>query len=116
MDCPENRFVVATAFRRFRPRVAWSPPAGRRRLAGPPPGAPAGRGGALLLALTKWDERFEDTPPYRIPHWSTLPFPSTPRCGTGTAPSLVNISDTFDQKMRAIQCYGRSSTPSASSA
>ncbi len=106
MDCPENRFVVATAFRRFRPRVVLV-------TAGRTPAASPDHHQAHLLVeasrfysqLTKWDERFEDTPPYRIPHLVYAPFPIDAEVRHWHSTFVVDISDTFDQKMRAIQCY-----------
>src|SRR5262249_10158654 len=66
MDTPEHRFVLATAFRRMRPSVVIA-------LAGRTPAAsPDHNQGHLLVEasrfysqLTKWDDKFDGTAPYR---------------------------------------------------
>src|SRR3954462_564415 len=76
MDCPENRFVLATAFRRLQPRVVITT-AGRT-----PAASPDHHQGHLLVEasrfysqLTKWDDRFEGTRPYRVPFLAYCLFP-----------------------------------------
>ena len=66
MDVPEHRFALATAFRRLRPAIVIAM-AGRT-----PAASPDHHQGHLLVEaarfysqLTKWDERFDGTPPYR---------------------------------------------------
>src|SRR3954452_24892506 len=68
MDAPEHRFVLATAFRKLRPSIVIAM-AGRT-----PAASPDHHQGHLLVEaarfysqLPKWDERFDNTPPYRVP-------------------------------------------------
>src|SRR5215470_35824 len=76
MDVPANRYVLATLFRRLRPRVVIAS-------AGRTPAASPDHHQAHLLAeaarfysqLTKWDDRFGGTAPYRVPHLVYAPFP-----------------------------------------
>jgi bacillithiol biosynthesis deacetylase BshB1 len=106
MDCPEHRFVVATAFRRFRPTLVIVT-AGRT-----PAASPDHHQGQLLVEaarfysqLTKWDDRFDDTPPYRVPHLVYAPFPFEAEVRHWHSTFVVDVSDTFEQKLHAIQCY-----------
>jgi bacillithiol biosynthesis deacetylase BshB1 len=106
MDCPEHRFVVATALRRFRPAVVIV-------TAGRTPAASPDHYQAQLLVeaarfysqLTKWDDRFEGVGPYRVPHLVYAPFPSDAEVRHWQSTFVVDVSDTFEQKLRAIQCY-----------
>ncbi len=106
MDCPEHRFAIATAFRRFRPTLVIV-------TAGRTPAASPDHYQAQLLVeaarfysqLTKWDDRFEDTPPYRVPHLVYAPFPFEAEVRHWHSTFVVDVSDTFEQKLRAIQCY-----------
>lgn len=106
MDCPEHRFVVATVFRRFRPKLVIVT-AGRT-----PAASPDHHQGQLLVEaarfysqLTKWNERFGDTGPYRVPHLVYAPFPFEAEVRHWHSTFVVDVSDTFEQKLRAIQCY-----------
>jgi bacillithiol biosynthesis deacetylase BshB1 len=106
MDSPEHRFALATAFRKLRPSVVIAM-AGRT-----PAASPDHHQGHLLVEaarfysqLTKWDERFDGTPPYRVPHlvYSVFPFDAEVRHYHGTF--VVDITDTFEQKLAAVRCY-----------
>jgi len=106
MDCPENRYAVATALRRYRPQIVIGA-AGRT-----PAASPDHYQGQLLIEasrfysqLTKWDDRFGELPPFRIQHlvYTTFPFDAEMRHWPGSF--IVDISDTFEQKMAAIRCY-----------
>src|SRR6202035_2222043 len=55
--------------------------------------------------LTKWDERFEGTPPYRVPHLVYAPFPFDAEIRTWQSRIVIDISDTMEQKLAAIRCY-----------
>ena len=112
MDCPENRFALATALRRLRPTVLIGS-AGRT-----PAASPDHWQGQLLIEaarfwsqLTKWDERFEGTAPWRIAHlvYALFPFDAEVRHWPGNF--VIDISDTFEQKLRAIQAYGSQFDP-----
>jgi LmbE family N-acetylglucosaminyl deacetylase len=85
MDSPENRFALATWFRRLRPQIVIA-------MAGRTPAASPDHYQAQLLIeaarfysqLTKWDDRFAGTAPYRVPHLVYAPVPATPKSVTGT--------------------------------
>jgi bacillithiol biosynthesis deacetylase BshB1 len=106
MDSPENRFVLATVFRRLRPSVVIV-------TAGRTPAASPDHHQAHLLVeaarfysqLTKWDDRFADTPPYRVPHLVYAPFPFDAEVRHWHSTFVIDISDTFAQKMAAVRCY-----------
>jgi len=106
MDSPENRFVLATWFRRLTPTLVIVP-AGRT-----PAASPDHYQGQLLVEaarfysqLTKWDDRFEHTPPYRVPHLVYAPFPFDAENRHYPGAFVVDITPTFEQKMEAIRCY-----------
>lgn len=106
MDTPENRYVVATAFRRYQPNIVITT-FGRT-----PAASPDHYQGQLLCEasrfysqLTKWDERFEGTAPYRVPHlvYALFPFDAEQRSFHSTF--VMDISTTFEKKLQAIGCY-----------
>ncbi len=106
MDCPENRYVVATQLRRFRPAVLIA------ALGRTPAASPDHHQGSLLIEasrfwsqLTKWDERFDTTPPYRVPHLVYVPFPFDAEQRHFHSTFVIDISDTFEQKLKAVSCY-----------
>jgi bacillithiol biosynthesis deacetylase BshB1 len=106
MDEPAHRFALATVFRRYRPTVLIA-------CAGRTPAASPDHHQAHLLTeaarfysqLTKWDERFDNTPPYRVPHlvYALFPFDAEQRHWHSTF--VVDISTTFEQKVKAVECY-----------
>jgi bacillithiol biosynthesis deacetylase BshB1 len=106
MDCPPNRFALATQFRRLRPTIVIG-------TAGRTPAASPDHNQAHLLIeaarfysqLTKWDDRFENTPAYRVPHlvYAPVPVDAEQRQWHGTF--IIDITDTFEQKLQAIRCY-----------
>lgn len=106
MDAPEHRFALATVFRRLRPTVVIGT-AGRT-----PAASPDHHQAHLLIEaarfysqLTKWDERFHHTPPYRVPHLVYAPFPFDAEHRAWHGSFVIDITDTFDQKLAAIRCY-----------
>src|SRR5438128_7793048 len=106
MDGSEGRFALATILRRYRPTVLIGT-AGRT-----PAASPDHHQTHLLIEaarfysqLTKWDDRFDNTPPYRVPHLVYAPFPIDAEVRHFHATFVIDISDTFEQKMSAIQCY-----------
>lgn len=106
MDCPEHRFVLATAFRRLRPKIVIGT-AGRT-----PAASPDHHQAHLLIEaarfysqLTRWDEQFDNTPPYRVPFLVYAPFPFDAEVRHYHSSFVVDISDTFEQKLRAVQAY-----------
>jgi bacillithiol biosynthesis deacetylase BshB1 len=106
MDSIENRFALGTAFRKLRPKIVIV-------MAGRTPAASPDHYQGLLLVeaarfysqLTKWDDRFAGTHPYRVPHlvYAPIPFDAEQRIWHGSF--ILDISDTFQQKMAAIRCY-----------
>jgi bacillithiol biosynthesis deacetylase BshB1 len=106
MDVPANRYVLATLFRRLRPTLVIVP-AGRT-----PAASPDHHQGHLLTEaarfwsqLTKWDDRFDGTPPYRVPHLVYAPFPTDAEIRLWQGTMVIDITDTFEQKLQAIRCY-----------
>jgi N-acetylglucosamine malate deacetylase 1 len=106
MDSPENRFAVATQLRRYRPTVVICT-AGRT-----PAASPDHHQGHLLVEaarfysqLTKWDDRFAGVPPYRVPNLVYAPFPVDAEQRNWHATFVIDISDTFEQKLEAVRCY-----------
>lgn len=106
MDEPEGRFRLAIELRRFRPSVLITT-AGRT-----PAASPDHHQGHLLVEaarfysqLTKWDDRFAGTVPYRVPHlvYAPVPFDAEQRLWHGTF--VVDVSDTIEQKLEAVRCY-----------
>src|SRR5581483_8834739 len=106
MDVPEHRFALATMIRRLRPTIVLGT-AGRT-----PAASPDHHQAHLLIEaarfysqLTKWDERFEHTPPYRVPHLVYAPFPFDAENRHWHGSFVIDISDTFEQKIAALRCY-----------
>ncbi|CAN5624767.1 PIG-L family deacetylase [soil metagenome] len=106
MDCPENRFTLATAFRRIRPQVVIAA-FGRTPAASPDhyQGGLIAEAARFYSQLTKWDEKFAGTSPYRVPHLVYAPFPSDAEVRTWPGTFIIDISDTMEQKLEAIQAY-----------
>jgi len=106
MDCPEHRFALAAQFRRYRPALVIC-------AAGRTPAASPDHHQAHLLVeaarfysqLTKWNERFAGTEPYRIPNLVYAPFPMDAEQRSWHSTFVIDISETFDQKLHAIRCY-----------
>lgn len=106
MDTPEHRYVLGAAFRRYRPSIVIT-------VAGRTPAASPDHHQAHLLAeasrfysqLTKWDERFDGTEPYRVPHLVYAPFPFDAEQRIWHGQFIVDVTDTFEQKLAAIRCY-----------
>ncbi len=106
MDTPENRFRVATVFRRTRPRIVVAM-AGRT-----PAASPDHYQGQLLVEaarfysqLTKWDHRFEETPPHRIDWLWYRPTPITAEVTHWHSTFVVDTTESMDRKIEAIACY-----------
>jgi bacillithiol biosynthesis deacetylase BshB1 len=106
MDTPANRYVLATAFRRMRPHIVVGT-AGRT-----PAASPDHHQAHLLIEaarfysqLTKWDDRFDNTPPYRVPHLVYAPFPFDAEVRHWHSTFVIDVSDTFEQKMESVRCF-----------
>lgn len=106
MDCPANRYAVATVFRRQRPRIVVS-------MAGRTPAASPDHYQAQLLVeaarfysqLTKWDERFDHTPPHRIDWLWYRPTPLSAENPNWLGTFVVDTTETIEAKIAAISCY-----------
>ncbi len=106
MDGPEARFRLATELRRYRPNIVLT-------VAGRTPAASPDHHQAHLIAeasrfysqLTKWDDRFDQTGPYRVPHLVYAPFPVDAEQRIFHGSFVVNIADEIEQKLAAIRCY-----------
>lgn len=106
MDDPANRFALATVLRRLRPSILLSI-AGRT-----PSGSPDHHQAHLLIEaarfysqLTKWDDRFDNTPAHLIPHLVYAPFPFDAEQRNWHGSFVIDITDTFEQKLAAVRCY-----------
>lgn len=112
MDGPEGRFRLGAELRRYRPSVLIT-------MAGRTPAASPDHHQGHLLAeasrfysqLTWWDERFDGTEPYRVPHlvYAPIPFDAEQRVWHSTF--VVDVSDTLDAKLAAIACYASQFDP-----
>jgi bacillithiol biosynthesis deacetylase BshB1 len=106
MDTPENRFPLATVFRRLRPTIVLA-------VAGRTPAASPDHHQAHLLVeaarfysqLTRWDDKFAGTAPYRVPHLVYGLFPSDAEQRHWHGTFVVDVSATFEKKLEAIRCY-----------
>ena len=108
MDSPANRYILATWFRRLTPTIVICT-AGRT-----PAASPDHHQGHLLVEaarfysqLTKWDDRFDGTAPYRVPHLLYAPFPFEAEIRQCHGSFVVDVTSTFEQKMEAIAATPR---------
>lgn len=106
MDTPANRAMLATEFRRYRPKVVIG------TIGRTPAASPDHYQSQLLIEsarfwsqLTKWDDRFARLPPYRVPYLVYVPFPFDAEQRNFHSTFVVDISDTFETKLKAIGCY-----------
>ena len=106
MDGPEARFKLATAFRLYRPGIVIVA-AGRTPAASPDhnQGHLIGEAARFYSQLTKWDERFDGTSPYRVPHLVYAPFPSDAENRNWQSTFVIDVSDTMEQKFESIRAY-----------
>lgn len=106
MDCPANRYMLATVVRKYRPRILVGM-AGRTVAASPD------HYQAQLITeavrfysqLTKWDDRFGGTSPHRVEHLWYRPVARTTENMLWPATFVVDIGDTIEQKIAAVKCY-----------
>ncbi len=106
MDTPAARYTVATALRRLRPRVVVS-------MAGRTPAASPDHYQAQLLLeaarfysqLTRWDDRFEGTPPHRIDWLWYRPVLIAAEPAHWHSTFVVDVSEVYEQKIAAISVY-----------
>ncbi len=106
MDVPEARYALATALRRYRPKILVA-------MAGRTPAASPDHYQAQLIAeaarfysqFTKWNDRFDGTEPFRVDHLVYRPVRIAAEITHWHAQFAVDITDTIDQKIEAIRCY-----------
>src|SRR5438874_756467 len=55
--------------------------------------------------LTRWDDRFAGTPPYRVPHLVYAPYPFEAEGRHWHSTVVVDVTHTFEQKLAAVRCY-----------
>jgi bacillithiol biosynthesis deacetylase BshB1 len=106
MDGPEARYRLATELRRWRPTVLIAG-AGRTPAASPDhyQGHLIAEASRFYSQLTKWDDRFDQTAPYRVPHLVYALFPTDAEQRSWHSTFVIDISETFEQKLEAIRCY-----------
>ena len=106
MDGPEARYRLATEFRKYRPGVILVS-AGRTPAASPDhhQGHLIGEAARFYSQLTKWDDRFDGTSPYRVPHLVYTLMPTDAEVRHWHSTFVVDVTDTIDQKMASIKCY-----------
>jgi LmbE family N-acetylglucosaminyl deacetylase len=64
-----------------------------------------GEAARFYSQLTKWDDRFDGTVPYRVPHLVYIPYPFDAESRHWHSTFVVDISDTIEQKFEAIRAY-----------
>ncbi len=106
MDTPVARYALATQLRRYRPKTLVT-------MAGRTPSASPDHYQSQLIAeasrfysqLTKWDERFEGTPPHRMDHLVYRPVSLAAESMHFHGQFIVDISRTIEKKIAAVKCY-----------
>lgn len=106
MDSPANRYVLATALRRYRPKMVVT-------LAGRTPQASPDHWQSELLAessvfyskLTQWDDRFDGTPSHAIGKLVYRQIPRSLETVEWPTSFVLDIADVIDQKLEAVACY-----------
>ncbi|NLX23352.1 MAG: hypothetical protein GXY55_17005 [Phycisphaerae bacterium] len=106
MDTPAARYALATVLRRYRPRILVG-------LAGRTVSASPDHYQAQLITeaarfyaqLTRWNDRFGGTEPYRVDHLVYRPIPSAAEAHHFPAQFVVDIQNTLDRKLEAVRCY-----------
>ena len=106
MDGPEGRFRLATELRKWRPSILIAA-AGRTPAASPDhnQGHLLAEAARFYSQLTKWDDRFDGTPPYRVPHLVYALFPTDAEQRHWHGTFVVDVTDTMEQKLESIRCY-----------
>jgi bacillithiol biosynthesis deacetylase BshB1 len=106
LDGPEARYALATELRTYRPAVVIVA-FGRTPAASPDhyQGGLIGEAARFHSQLTKWDERYDGTAPYRVPHLVYVPFPSDAENRNWHSTFVIDVTDTMEQKLEAIRCY-----------
>jgi LmbE family N-acetylglucosaminyl deacetylase len=106
MDGPTARYALATALRKYRPRVLVGL-AGRTPAASPDhyQGQLITEAARFYSQLTKWDDRFGGTSPHRMDHLVYRPITLAAESMHFHGQFVVDITKTIDKKIAAIKCY-----------
>ena len=106
MDVPAARYALATVLRRYRPGILVGL-AGRTPAASPDhyQGQLITEAARFYSQLTKWDDRFDKTPPHRIDHLVYRPIPWSAERMHFHGQFVVDVTPTIEKKLAAIQCY-----------
>jgi bacillithiol biosynthesis deacetylase BshB1 len=106
MDSPEARYRLATEFRKYRPSIVITS-AGRTPAASPDhhQGHLIAEASRFYSQLTKWNDRFDHTEPYRVPHLVYAPFPFDAEQRNWNGTFVIDITETFEQKLAAVKAY-----------
>jgi bacillithiol biosynthesis deacetylase BshB1 len=106
MDGPEARFRLASELRRYRPSVLIVG-AGRTPAASPDhhQGHLIGEASRFYSQLTKWDEKFDGTAPYRVPHLVYSLFPTDAEQRHWHSTFVVDVTETMEQKLESVRAY-----------
>lgn len=106
MDSPAARYKVATVFRRHKPQIVVG-------MAGRTPAASPDHYQAQLILeaarfysqLTKWDDRFDHTPPHRIDWLWYRPVHIAAEPFHWHATFVIDTSSVIEKKLAAISAY-----------
>lgn len=106
MDGPAARYALATILRRFKPKILVGL-AGRTPAASPDhyQGQLITEAARFYSQLTKWDDRFEGTPPHRMDHLVYRPIPTAAEPHHFPAQFVLDITSVMEKKLAAVQCY-----------
>ncbi len=106
MDGPPARYALATVLRRYRPRVLVGI-AGRTVAASPDhyQAQLITEAARFYSQLTKWNDRFDGTEPFRIDHLVYRPIPLSAETPHFHSEFVVDISSTIEQKLESIRAY-----------
>ena len=106
MDCPENRYKLATVLRRYQPRIVVGM-AGRTVAASPDhyQAQLITEASRFYSQLTKWDDRFDNTRPHRMDHLMYRITPWSAEHLFFKSHLVVDITDTIEKKIEAVRCY-----------
>lgn len=106
MDGPEARYALATALRRYKPKVLVGM-AGRTVAASPDhyQAQLITEASRFYSQLTKWNDRFDETEPFRVDHLLYRPVPTAAEITHWPCRIVVDIGDTLEQKIEAVRCY-----------
>jgi LmbE family N-acetylglucosaminyl deacetylase len=106
MDGPAARYALAKVLRQYRPGILVGV-AGRTVSASPDhyQAQLITEGARFYSQLTKWDDRFDGTEPYRVDHLVYRPIPSAAETMLFQSQFVVDITSTLEQKLEAISFY-----------